>query len=93
VLARHLLGERANLMERCEVGAQPVQVVVARPGPDVLERLLSATVVAAVDEQRRAMRGQLRRERAAEAVRGAGDQDRLLVERSHHASFRRRRRA
>lgn len=85
-LAAGLLGERAHLLERGEVGAQPTQPLVAGRGADLLDRLASALIVAAVEQERRVLLRELSRQRASEPVRGAGDQDCLLTDRSDRDS-------
>src|SRR5690606_27808676 len=50
---------------------------------DLLERRLAALVIASVDEDGRAFGGQPGGQGAAEPVRGAGDEDGLLVDGTH----------
>ncbi len=82
-LAGESLTEPAHLLQRGEVGAQPAQPRVSRGLFDARQRLVPPALVAAVQEHRRARRGELGGERPPETVGGAGDQNRLLVECPH----------
>ena len=83
MLTRHLLRKRAHFVERREIGAQPVKLLVAGARADLVDRRAPSRIVAAVDQQRRALGRELRRERAPEPVGRAGDQNRLLGDGSH----------
>jgi hypothetical protein len=74
---------RANLGQRVEVGAVVGEPTVPRLGPDPGQEALAAFLAAAVQQQRRPASGQRFSDRCTEAVGGAGDQDRLLLDRPH----------
>jgi len=87
VLACHLLCERAHLVEGSKVRAEPVELLVGGARADLVDRLSSASVVAAVDEECCARSSELSSERAAETVRCPCDQDRLFGNRLNGAFF------
>ena len=91
VIARHLLRKRAHFVERREVGAQPVKLLVAGARADLVDRGAPSRIVAAVDQQRRALGRELRRERTTEPVGRAGDQNRLLGDGLHAVGLSRNR--
>src|SRR6266568_1621671 len=83
LVALDLAGETAHRLERREVGPVDAQPVVVRSLADLLGRARQPVRAAAVEQHGRTARGQVLRQRPAEPVGGAGDEDRLLVEGTH----------
>ena len=90
LVALDLAGETAHRLERREVGPVDAQPVVARSLADLLGRARQPVRAAAVEQHGRTARGQVLRQRPAEPVGGAGDEDRLLVEGTHPGNRMRR---
>src|SRR5262249_14198599 len=83
MLGEDLVGEPADLRQRGEVGQVERQAVVAGGLADLAPDRLAPRGGAPVHEDGGAGRGQLARERFAEAIGGAGDENDLPLERSH----------
>src|SRR5205814_9487942 len=75
VVALHALGQCGDRVERREVGALPVEVLVPRRATDLGDRLPAARVVAAVEDHPCARFGQGRRDSSAQSVGRTPDED------------------
>ena len=74
---------RTHLGERREIGLNELETRVTRRGADCAHGVRPASRIATVQQQSRTAASEVLREMAAEAVGRAGDEDRLLRERSH----------
>src|SRR5438105_13215371 len=83
LVALDLPRETSDRVERGQVGPIAVHAGAAAAPPDVVLGRCQALRASAMQQHRRAPYGELARERVAEAVGGAGDEDRLLVDRKH----------
>jgi hypothetical protein len=85
--SRNVVGQGSHLLEGGEVGAISGQSVMPALASHIFDRGVDSLLAAAVDEHGRAPPGELGREPPSEAVRGTGDQDRLLLERPHRRAI------